>query len=134
MNRRAPATYRSWTWLGSNQVLTKTVRSLKGRLGMTRQLDLEQEERQARRSQAIIRAIEFELEGTLASKGAHLHGFSMKIDEYECLLTLRAVIDDVACISWVGADTVGGALIKAVGLGRNDRLKWKEDSFAEQHS
>lgn len=96
---------------------------------MTRQFDIEQEERQARRDSALIRAVEFELIGALSHQGAALNGFSVKFRGYDCLLVLRCHLEDTNQVAFVSADTLSGCLIKAVKMALNDGLRWKEDSY-----
>lgn len=98
---------------------------------MTRQLDLVREERTARRHDALIRALEFELEGVVASAGGHLTGFSIKIEEYSILLTLRAVFNDTPMYTHTGADSIASVLCKSVSEVRNDRLRWKRDKYVK---
>ena len=96
---------------------------------VSRQLEQALEARTSRRHQAVVRAVEFELVGALSSQGAELYGFSVKIEDFECLMTLRAVIDGVHSISFVGAEDLVGVMLKAVHLAKSDRLRWRADKY-----
>lgn len=96
---------------------------------MTRQFDIKSEEKIASRQAALVRAVEFELIGSLSHGGAALNGFSVKLRGYDCLLVLRAHVDDMNQVAFVSADDLGGCLIKAVRMALNDGLRWKEDAY-----
>jgi hypothetical protein len=97
---------------------------------MSRQLEAVGEERNAKRHMAIVRAVEFELLRSVEVEGVALLGFSVRLGEMECLVTLRAVRDGVKSVSFVGGEDLGGCLIKCVREAKKDNLTWKVDSFA----
>lgn len=96
---------------------------------MSRQLEQVAEERTAKRHKALIRAVEFEMVGALASAGAELRGFSVKLDDFECLLTARAVIGGVHMVTFIGAEDLGSAMIKLIRATRREKLVWREDKY-----
>lgn len=96
---------------------------------MTRQADLVQEDRTVRRNQAVIRALEFELVGSLEACGCTLLGFSVKIEDWECLITLRAVVGEERMVAFVGSDSLSNCLVKCVMSAQRDKLVWKEDKY-----
>lgn len=96
---------------------------------MSRQLELVAEQRTATKHKALIKALEYELVGVLGNAGATLTGFSVKIDEWQCLLTLRAILNDQNVYAHVGGDTVISCILKAVRAAQYDKLRWKEDKF-----
>lgn len=96
---------------------------------MSRQLEQIVEERTARRNLALIRALEFELVGTLKTKGIDLLGFSLKIDPFECLMTLRANVDGGRQVAFIGSDGIPNTIIKAVIAAKRDQLVWREDKY-----
>jgi hypothetical protein len=96
---------------------------------MSRQLEQQQEERTQVRHSALIRAMEFELQGVVAAAGGHLTGFSIKIEEYSVLMTLRGVFSDTPMIAFVGADTMPTAICKSVSEVRNNQLSWRKDKY-----
>lgn len=93
---------------------------------VTRQLEAALEARQAKRAKKIVRVVEFELEGSLATKGVVLVGFSVKLDGGDCLITLRAQVDGVLQIAFVGGEDLGAALIKCVAAANRDKLSWRD--------
>ena len=98
---------------------------------MSRQLEAQQELKQQRVNLEIIAAVEFELVGSIAFMGGQLLGFSVKISEVDCLLTLRADFEGRRMVCFVGAPDIGGCLRKSVVEGHNNTLKWKEDRFVQ---
>ena len=98
---------------------------------MTRQLDIVSEQRTAKKHDMLIRVVEFGLVGSVAHSGGVLTGFSVKIEEWECLMTIRAIKDDVPKISFVGSDSLLNCLLKAERDARNDKLVWREDKYAK---
>lgn len=101
---------------------------------MSRQLDAGIEGRARKRYDALVRALEFELVDELQTGGADLYGFSVKIDDWQCLITLRAFVDGVACVSFVGADNLAGVFVKSAQLAKKGELRWKVDRFAKENS
>lgn len=98
---------------------------------MSRQLELVQEERTKKTHKALVRAVEFELQSAVALTGGVLTGFSVKIDEWQTLITLKAIVDDVPSVSFVGADSLTGCFLKAVREARSDKLAWREDKWRQ---
>ena len=96
---------------------------------MSRQLDAISEERTARRHKELVRALEFELVKVVQEGGRELAGFSVRISDWECLITLRAAKGDKPQVCFVGAEDVVGVITKAVRLGRAEKLVWKADDY-----
>lgn len=96
---------------------------------MSRQLEMLAEERTTKRHKALVKAVEFEMVGSLAAAGATMTGFSVRLDEYECLLTVRAVIDEKASVAFIGAEDLVGAILKLVKAAQRDKLVWREDKY-----
>lgn len=96
---------------------------------MSRQLEAALEIRQAKRAKKIVRVVEFELEGALASQGAALVGLSAKFDGGDCLITLRAELDGRRQIAFVGGGDFGSALIKCVTAAQRGQLSWRDCRF-----
>lgn len=96
---------------------------------MTRQLDQIQEERQARKYRALVKALEYDLEGSVGHAGGVLSGFSVRFGGYETLVTLRAVVAGRHQIAFVGSSSLVEALLKCVRLAKNDELKWRGDKY-----
>lgn len=97
---------------------------------MTRHLDAVTEERQEQRYRAVVRALEFELQGVIAGKGGELTGFSVTLREWEVLITLRSIQEGRPQVAFVGSDTLVNCLLKAVSSGQRDKLVWRADKYA----
>lgn len=96
---------------------------------MTRHLDAQVEERQAKQDLALLKAVHFELQGTVAHNGYELLGFSVRLDEWETLITLRAMGEGERLVAFVGAETLAMAFTKAVREGKRDKLVWRVDKW-----
>lgn len=94
---------------------------------MSRQLEAKVEQRQQKRDQAVIRALEFELVGSIESLGLEFLGFAIKYDAWECLMTLKVRAGGEKRVCFVGADSLTACVLKAVGMAQSDRLRWKVD-------
>lgn len=97
---------------------------------MTRQLEQQQELREQKRREALVRALEFELPGTLELNGITLLGFAMKYDAYECLMTIKADVGGTRKVAFVGASSPIDCILRAVQAAGADRLRWKNDDYA----
>lgn len=97
---------------------------------MSRQLDLEQEVRESKRRDALIKALDYGIVGALQTKGIELLGLSLKYDAFNCLLTIRAEKAGARCVAFVGSDSIINCFLKAESDASRGALKWKEDSFA----
>lgn len=96
---------------------------------MSRQLEQVQEERETRRRNALVKALEYGLEGSLAAQGIRLRGFAVKWDAYDCLLTLKGEFDGASQVAFVGGGSVIDCILKCVTASQNHRLRWKEDVY-----
>lgn len=96
---------------------------------MSRLLEVTLEEKETRRRDAFVRALDFELPGLLETQGVTLLGFAVKFDAFECLMTLKADIGGDRQVSFVGAGTIIDCVLKATTAARNDRLRWREDIY-----
>lgn len=101
---------------------------------MTRQLELLQEQRQAKKHKMLIRSLEFGLEGAIGHSGGVLTGFSVKLSEWECLMTVRAIRGDVPHVAFVGSDNLINCLLKVERDAATDKLVWREDKYASKQS
>ena len=97
---------------------------------MTRQLEQVQEEKNSKRNNALLLALEGGLARDVARGGADLLGFSVKLNGGDCLIILRASLAGRQQISFVGATDFPEGLLKACREGRSDKLKWREDKYA----
>ena len=98
---------------------------------MSRQNDVDGEEREKARRIALVKALEFNLVDALHNQGATLLGFAIRYDEFSCLLTLKVDINGVKCVSFVGSDTIMNCLLKADAEAAGNRLKWRADKYTQ---
>ena len=96
---------------------------------MSRQKEIDGEERAAARRIALVKALEYNLVDALHNQGATLLGFAMRYDEFSCLMTLKVDINGVKCVSFVGSDSIMNCILKADGEAAGNRLKWKADKY-----
>lgn len=96
---------------------------------MSRQLDKVIEDRNIRRHESIVKAVEFALEGGVAHAGGELRGFSYKNNGGDGLLTLRAAFPAGKQVAFVGGEDLGSCLIKAVRAANGDALRWRADKW-----
>ena len=96
---------------------------------MSRQLEQAREVRQSKRVKKLGRIIDYELEGAVAHAGGDLIGLSVKISPGDVLVTLRIILAGRRQVAFVGSETLGGALIKAVDLAKQDKLPLRADKY-----
>lgn len=98
---------------------------------MTRQLEARREQKQERHDKAIIVAVEYGLFEAVGHAGGVLTGFAVRLGDEDCLMTLRAVVAGSAQIAFIGSDSLGNCLVKAVREAEADRLSWRADKYAD---
>ena len=96
---------------------------------MSRQLDQKGEEREAERRKALVRALEFGLVDALNDHSILLLGFSFKYDLFNCLMTIKAVVENVTSVAFIGSDTVINCIVKADREAHQGRLYWRPDKY-----
>lgn len=96
---------------------------------MSRQLDEEREVRAAKRSAALMKALDYGIVGALQTQGIDLLGLSIRYDAFNCLLTIRADIGGVRSVCFVGSDSIANCYLKAESDASRDALKWRPDAF-----
>ena len=99
---------------------------------MTRQLEQHLEERSKRRREEIVNTVEFGLAAALERNEARLVGFAVKDRGSDWLMTIKAVRDGEAVVSFVGSADLGSVLIKASRMARGGKLVWKKDIYAKE--
>lgn len=99
---------------------------------MTNKLDVKREVARNQVEREILAALEFELVGSIAHAGGVLTGFSMKVGDSDCLMTLRAEYGHKRMVAFVGCPDMSSCLRKAVTAAYSDGLKWREDAFANK--
>jgi hypothetical protein len=96
---------------------------------MTRQLEVEREIRETARRDALVKALEFGIVGALESQGVEMLGYAFKYDAFNCLMTIKGVIQGKRSVCFVGSDTVINCILKAYSAARNDALRWRDDQY-----
>ncbi len=96
---------------------------------MSRQNDVDGEEREKARRIALVKAVEFNLVDALYNQGATLRGFAIRYDEFSCLMTLKVDINGVRFVAFVGSDTIMNCILKADAEAAGNRLRWKADKY-----
>lgn len=96
---------------------------------MSRQLEQTGEDREVRRRDALVFALDTGLTAGLAASGVELLGLSAKWDAWDCLVTLKAEVGGVRSVAFVGSDSLINALIKCSRDAGKGKLKWREDKY-----
>lgn len=96
---------------------------------MTRQLEQGLEEREAKRRDALVYALDRGISDALELQGIELLGIAFKHDAYSCLMTIKASIGGERQVCFVGSDTIVNSILKAAGDARADALHWRTDKF-----
>ena len=69
---------------------------------------------------------------SLAEKeGAQLQGITLRLEEGDCLLVIRALVGERHMVAFVGGVTGAGALHKAHTELRAGEMKWVPDKYRE---
>jgi hypothetical protein len=87
------------------------------------------EERQAKRNKAIAQAVEFGLLEGVGRAGGELTGLAVKYGGGDCLVVVKAVFPSGPQVAFVGAEDLGGCLIKAAREASRDKLRWRADRY-----
>lgn len=96
---------------------------------MSRQLDLKKEERETAKRNALVKALEFGIAGALESQGIELRGLAIRYDDFNCLLTLKAVVQGETSVAFVGSDSMINCILKADSEARRHALRWRRDKY-----
>lgn len=97
---------------------------------MSRQLEILLEERATARNASIIKAVEYELSGSVGHTGGTLVGLAIKFEDFECLLTLKATFEGKRMVAFIVADDFGTGLLRAVRAAYSNKLRWRADRYA----
>lgn len=96
---------------------------------MTRQLDVAAEVRESKRREALIRALEYGIVGALEHQGIELRGLSIKYSAFDCLMTVRADVNGVPSVSFIGSDSMMNCFLKLESGALRMALHWREDAY-----
>lgn len=96
---------------------------------MTRQADVDSEARDQKRRDALYKALSFDIVGALDYHGAVLRGLSIKYDENNVLLTVRADRGGHASVCFIGSDSIVNCILKLASEASHNNLHWKDDRY-----
>lgn len=96
---------------------------------MSRQIEIEVEQRETARRDALVKALEYRIVGSLESQGIHLLGFAFKYDAFNCLMTIKAVVNETASVCFIGSDSVMNCILKADSEASRHTLRWRADKY-----
>lgn len=96
---------------------------------MTRTNEAPAERKAAARLVKMELALSGGLEDAIGHSGGVLLGVSLKISEYDCLMTLRAEFPGGGMVAFVGGSGIKECFLKAMLASRRDLLRWKEDKY-----
>jgi hypothetical protein len=98
---------------------------------MTRQLEQAREDKQKKRDQAVLLLLEGGLEKAVEHAGGELTGFAVRLNGYDCLMTVKVVLAGKAQIAFVGAEDLTACLLKCEREAKADKLQWRADKYAK---
>jgi hypothetical protein len=96
---------------------------------MSRQLDVQREQRERTRQNELVKALEYDFQGVLAASGLNLVGLAISLGQFDCLLTIKVEFDGCRQVSFASADTIMNCLIKGYRMAYSDSLRWQEDKY-----
>lgn len=97
---------------------------------MNKDMERRFDERGRKERLQVLVAVYGGLSDAVARSGGELTGFTVKIDEYECLLVLKALFPGGPQVAFVGGSDLAACLIKGVVEGNRDMLRWRSDKWA----
>jgi hypothetical protein len=101
---------------------------------MSNEWERREADKSDKRRLALLIAVEYGLVEALQSAGAVLVGFSVGFRGGDVLMTLRADFEGRRMIAFVGADGLGNLFIKAAKEASYNKLKWREDKYANDQT
>lgn len=96
---------------------------------MSRQADIQHEERETKRDDALIKAMKYSLAGALEFHGMELLGFAIKYEPYQSTLTLKAIRKGYWCVAFITSETMMGCILAADSAARRGTLSWIKDKY-----
>lgn len=96
---------------------------------MSRQSDVKAEERETARRLEVIRALDFGLAGAIEFHGGELRGFSMKYNDFDCMLTLKASFEGKWFVSFVSSETMIGCILSTQRKAAHNAIEWTADKY-----
>jgi hypothetical protein len=99
---------------------------------MSRQLEQEWEDKARRDRESVTAAVCGGLVLAVAHGGGELVGLSLKITDFDALMTVRAAFPGGRMIAFVGAGDMAECFKKATREAKMDALRWKPDKYAKE--
>lgn len=96
---------------------------------MSRLLEVKREERTQAKQSALVKALEFGLVGSLENQGIELLGLALRYDPFNCLMTIKANVEGVRSVCFVGSDTFVNCILKADSEASRLALQWRPDKY-----
>jgi len=96
---------------------------------MSRQLDIQQEERETARRNELIKVMEFGLAGVLETQGMEFRGFAITYDPFSCLMVVKTELEGNRKVAFVYSDTMVNCLLKGYRMACSHALKWGPDKY-----
>lgn len=97
---------------------------------MSSQDEIPRANHEDRRNLMLYRAMTGGLATAVERGGGMLLGLSMRINGFDCLLTLRAEFPGGRQIAFIGGETPAGCILKALREAKTESLRWKVDKYA----
>lgn len=97
---------------------------------MSRQLEKDNERREASRRLKVVHAMDYGLERAIQGAGRAFYGFTYRHRPGDTLLVLKASKDGTREVAFVGSSSLSEAILKAVREAATEDLVWKMDSYA----
>jgi hypothetical protein len=97
---------------------------------MTRQGDAKQEDRQTKLVKDGGQALNGAFERALRESGADLTGLNLRFNGLEWLATIKAEVDGVPSVAFVGSGTLLLVIVKATREASGRKLRWRKDKWA----
>ncbi len=96
---------------------------------MSSPAEQEQEIKRERRHAKIGLLVDYGLEGALSRAGYTLIRLSFRSGAADYLLTLVLNQGDLALVAFIGAETMGGCVLKAARMASTGKLKTQPDKY-----
>lgn len=96
---------------------------------MTRQLDIEREQREETRRLELIKAVEYGIVGALQHQGIELLGLSLMTEEFNTRCVVKARAEERRIVAFVSSDSISNVLIQVYRLANNQALQWGADKY-----
>lgn len=96
---------------------------------MYRQADLDAEQRDTAKRDALYKALEYSLPGALNHQGIELRGFTIVYNPGACRMVVKGLRQADWIVAFVYADTMTGCLISATSAASRGTLNWGKDKY-----